>query len=38
MPVGVWQSREELVNYARECCVFRELTPAELQRYGRDEQ
>jgi WD40 repeat protein/class 3 adenylate cyclase/energy-coupling factor transporter ATP-binding protein EcfA2 len=30
----VWQSTEELVNYARECCVFRELTAAERERFG----
>ena len=30
----VWQSTEELMAYARECCVFRELTEAERDRYG----
>ena len=25
----VWQSTEELVAYAKECCVFRELTAEE---------
>jgi WD40 repeat protein len=30
----VWQSTEELVEYAQECCVFRELTPEERERYG----
>jgi WD40 repeat protein len=29
-----WQSTEELIEYARECCVFRELTDAERQQYG----
>ncbi len=29
-----WQSTEELVDYARECCVFRELTDAEREQYG----
>jgi WD40 repeat protein len=30
----VWQSTGELVDYARECCVFRELTPAEREQFG----
>jgi WD40 repeat protein/DNA-binding SARP family transcriptional activator len=29
-----WQSTEELIEYARECCVFRELTAAERAQYG----
>jgi len=30
----VWQSTEELIAYAKECCVFRELTPEERERFG----
>ncbi len=30
----VWQSKEELVAYARECCVFRQLTDAERTQFG----
>jgi WD40 repeat protein len=30
----VWQSKEELVDYAKECCVIRQLTPAERQQFG----
>jgi WD40 repeat protein len=30
----VWQSTEELIADARECCVFRELTDAEREQYG----
>jgi WD40 repeat protein len=30
----VWKSTEELVDYAKECCVFRELTAAERERFG----
>ena len=30
----VWQSTAELIQYARECCVFRELTVAERQQFG----
>jgi WD40 repeat protein len=30
----VWQSTEELVTYAKECCVFRELTDAERKQFG----
>jgi WD40 repeat protein/class 3 adenylate cyclase len=30
----VWQSTEELVDYARESYVFRELTDAERERFG----
>ena len=29
-----WQSKEELIAYAKECCVIRELTPEERQKYG----
>jgi hypothetical protein len=30
----VWLSVEELIAYAKECCVFRELTPEERQQFG----
>ena len=30
----VWQSTEELLDYARACCVFRDLTPAERQAFA----
>jgi WD40 repeat protein len=30
----VWQSKEDLVAYARECCVVRQLTPAERKQFG----
>ena len=30
----VWQSTEELIDYAEACCVFRELTPAERTQFG----
>jgi WD40 repeat protein len=30
----VWQSTEEPVDYAKECCVFRELTAAEREQFG----
>jgi WD40 repeat protein/class 3 adenylate cyclase len=29
-----WQSTEDLIAHARECCVSRELTPAERERFG----
>ena len=31
---NVWQSKEELIAYAKECCVMRELTPEERQQFG----
>ena len=34
----VWQSTEELVAYAQECCVFRELTVAERERFALPER
>jgi WD40 repeat protein/DNA-binding CsgD family transcriptional regulator/tRNA A-37 threonylcarbamoyl transferase component Bud32 len=34
----VWQSTEELIAYARECCVFRELTPEEREQFGLPER
>ena len=30
----VWQSTAELVDYARQCCVLRELTPKEREQFG----
>jgi hypothetical protein len=33
-----WQSTEDLIAYARECCVMRELTPEERQQFGLPEQ
>jgi WD40 repeat protein len=30
----VWQSTQELVDYAKDCCVIRELTPEERQQFG----
>jgi WD40 repeat protein/serine/threonine protein kinase/DNA-binding XRE family transcriptional regulator len=30
----VWQSTEDLIGYAKECCVVRELTPEERQQFG----
>jgi WD40 repeat protein len=30
----VWQSKEELIDYAYECCVFRDMTPEEQQQFG----
>jgi WD40 repeat protein len=30
----VWQTTEELVEYAKECCVIRELTEAERSQFG----
>jgi WD40 repeat protein len=32
----VWQSTEELMDYAKECCVFRELTDSERTQFGLD--
>jgi WD40 repeat protein len=29
-----WQSTEELIDYAYECCVWRELTPGEREQFG----
>ena len=31
---NVWQSRDELIEYAKECCVIRELTTEEHQQFG----
>jgi WD40 repeat protein len=30
----VWQSKEELIEYAKQCCVIRQLTPQERQQFG----
>jgi len=32
--VDVWQNLDELIELAKECCVFRELTPEERQQFG----
>ena len=34
----VWQSTEELIEYAKECCVFRDLTPEEREQFGLADQ
>ena len=33
-----WQSTEDLIAYAKECCVWRELTQEERQQFGLPEQ
>jgi hypothetical protein len=30
----VWQTTQELIDYAKEYCVFRELTEAERAQFG----
>jgi WD40 repeat protein/class 3 adenylate cyclase len=30
----VWQTTQELIEYAKECCVFRDLTEAERVQFG----
>jgi WD40 repeat protein/DNA-binding SARP family transcriptional activator len=30
----VWQTTQELIDYAKECCVFRQLTAEERQQFG----
>jgi WD40 repeat protein len=30
----VWQTTQELIDYAKECCVIRSLTDAERQQFG----
>ena len=30
----VWQTTDELIAYAKACCVFRQLTPTERQQFG----
>jgi len=32
--IRVWQSTDELLDYAKECCVFRQLTDAERTQFG----
>jgi WD40 repeat protein len=29
-----WHSLEELIDYAKECCIVRELTPGEREKFG----
>jgi WD40 repeat protein len=31
---NVWQSTEDLISYAKECCAVCELTPEERQQFG----
>jgi WD40 repeat protein len=33
-----WHSTEELIDYAYDCCVFRELTPEEREVFGLPER
>ena len=33
-----WHSAQELIDYAYECCVFRELTPDERELFGLPER
>jgi hypothetical protein len=33
-----WQSTEDLIAYAKECCVTRTLTPEECQQFGLPER
>ena len=33
-----WHSKEELIDYAYDCCVFRELTPGERELFGLPER
>ena len=33
-----WQTRDELVEYAKECCVIRDLSPEERERFGLPER
>ena len=30
----VWQTTQELIDYAHECCVVRDLTPEDRELYG----
>lgn len=34
----VWQSTNDLIAYAKDCCVVRELTPEERERFGLPER
>jgi hypothetical protein len=29
-----WQTTQELIDHAKECCVVRELTPEEREQFG----
>jgi len=31
---NIWQSKDELIAYAKDCCVIRELTESERQQFG----
>jgi WD40 repeat protein/serine/threonine protein kinase/DNA-binding XRE family transcriptional regulator len=31
---NVWQTTEDLITYAKDCCVVRELAPEERQQFG----
>ncbi|MCJ7660041.1 MAG: hypothetical protein MUO67_12925, partial [Anaerolineales bacterium] len=33
-----WHSTEELIDYAKQCCVFRELTAEERELFGLPER
>ncbi len=33
----VWQSTEDLIAYAKQCCVWRDLTPEEREQFGLPE-
>lgn len=33
-----WSSRQELLDYARQCCLFRKLTAQEQERFGLADQ
>ena len=35
---GPWQSTEDLIEYAYECCVWRELTAEERVQFGLPEK
>ncbi len=30
----IWQTTQELIDYARECCVIRDLTAKEIEQFG----
>jgi len=30
----VWSSTQELIDYAKECCIFRTLNPEEREMFG----
>jgi serine/threonine protein kinase/WD40 repeat protein/DNA-binding XRE family transcriptional regulator len=34
----VWQTAQELIDYAQECCLVRELTPDEREQFGLPEK